>query len=90
MTNEESLAMPNVANIRNGASRIVRGKIPMSVRSELRQAVKLGLLGHLKKDGLKPEIFFHPDHLNGARERQQVEAGYAISCIAKVMAPPTL
>lgn len=57
----------------------------MAVRRELQRAVKDKVLGHLKKDGLKPEIFFHPDHKHGAVELQQREAEYAISCIAKVM-----
>ena len=44
-----------------------------------------GVLGHLKKDGLKPEIFYHPDHRNGAIDRQKREAEYAVRCIAGVM-----
>ena len=50
--------------------------------------VKAGALGRLKKDGLKPEVFFHPDHKNGAKERQAREAAYSIQCIASVMASP--
>ena len=48
-------------------------------------AVKAKYLGRLKKDGLKPEIFFHPDHLHGAIERQNNEAAFSIRCIAKVL-----
>lgn len=77
---------PNVEQILAQATRVVRGKIPASVRAELRAAVKAGVLGHLKKDGLKPEIFFHPDHKNGAKERQIREAQYAAECIAGVIA----
>jgi hypothetical protein len=77
---------PNVARILAQASLVVRGRIPAQVRSELRAAVKAGVLGHLKKSGLKPEIFFHPDHKNGAVERQKREAEYSVSCIAKVLA----
>lgn len=79
---------PNVEQIRKQATRVVGGKIPACVRKELREAVKNGYLGHLKKDGLKPEIFFHPDHKNGAIERQNKEAAYSISCIASVVASP--
>jgi len=78
---------PNVEQILCQASRVVRGRIPAQVRKELMAAVKAGVLGHLKKDGLKPEIFFHPDHKNGAIERQKNEAGYAIKCISTVMVP---
>ena len=79
---------PNVEKTRASAYRVVRGRIPREVRKELMAAVKAGLLGHLKKGGLKPEIFFHPDHKHGAIELQKREAAYAVSCIAKVMASP--
>jgi len=78
----------NVEQIRAQATRVVRGRIPAEVRKELRAAVKAGVLGHLRKDGLKPEVFFHPDHKNGAIERQRREAEYAVKCIAGVMASP--
>jgi hypothetical protein len=79
---------PNVSNILTSGMRVVVGRVPASVRAELRTAVKDGVLGHLKKDGLKPEIFFHPSHKNGAIERQKREAAYSVSCIAGVMATP--
>ena len=88
MTNEQCQEMPNVARIRLHATRVIRGRVPAQVRRELSEGVKLGLIGHLKKDGLKPEIFFHPDHRNGAIERQQREAEYAIDCVRKVVAHP--
>jgi hypothetical protein len=78
---------PNVESILVQASRVVRGRIPAQVRKELMAAVKAGVLGRLEKDGLKPEIFFHPDHKNGAIERQKKEAAYAIQCISTVMVP---
>lgn len=81
---EESFGR-NVAQILTQATRVVRGRIPAQVRAELRAAVKAGVLGHLKKDGLKPEIFFDPQHKNGAIERQKREAEYAVRCIASVM-----
>lgn len=78
---------PNVEAIRAQASRVIRGKIPGQVRKELMAAVKSGHLGRLPKNGLLPEIFFHPDHRNGAIERQKREAEYAVKCIASVVAP---
>ncbi|MGE4340779.1 MAG: hypothetical protein AB7E55_33235 [Pigmentiphaga sp.] len=77
---------PNVQNILTQATRVIRGRIPREVRAQLMAAVKAGALGHLKKDGLKPEIFFHPDHKHGAIERQKREAEYAVKCIAKCVA----
>lgn len=77
---------PNVSRILAQATLVVRGRIPQQVRRELSAAVKAGVLGRLKKDGLRPEIFFHPDHKNGAIERQAREAAYSIDCISKVIA----
>lgn len=77
---------PNVANILAQATRVIHGRVPAQVREQLRAAVKAGVLGHLKKDGLKPEIFFHPAHKNGAIERQKREAEYSVNCIRGVLA----
>lgn len=35
-------------------------KLPSSVRKALNAAVKAGVLGHMKKDGVKPEVYYHP------------------------------
>ncbi len=79
---------PNAMNVRVAGTRVIRGPMPAQVRKELMSAVKLGHLGRIKKDGLKPEIFFHPDHKNAAIERQKREALYSVSCIASVMVSP--
>lgn len=42
------------------------------------KAVKEGLLGRLPKSGLKPEVFFHPDHKNGAKDAQKREEEYIL------------
>lgn len=76
----------NVEQIRNQATRVIRGPVPAQVRRELMTAVKAGVLGRLKRDGLKPEIFFHPAHKHGAIERQNSDAAYSVGCIAGVMA----
>lgn len=76
---------PNAMEIRKHATRVIRGRIPAQVRKELMAAVKMGKLGRLPKKGLFPEVFFHPDHLHGAKELQRREAEYAISCISKVV-----
>ena len=75
---------PNVAKILSEALRVISGPIPQQVRKDLFAAVRAGVLGRLKRDGLKPEIFFHPDHKNSAIARQISEALYSVSCIAKV------
>jgi len=35
-------------------------KLPASVRKALNTAVKSGQLGHMPKDGVKPEVYYHP------------------------------
>jgi len=79
---------PNVENILVHGSRVIRGRVPAQVRSELRAAVKAGVLCHLPKDGLKPEIFFHPGRRTSANDIRDREAAYAVSCIATVVASP--
>ena len=77
---------PNAMNIRSQATRVINGPMPARVRKELMAAVKAEALGRLPKKGLLPEIFFHPDHLHGAKDRQKREAEYSAKCIAGVVA----
>lgn len=86
MTYAEFTPGPNAVEIRCQATRVIRGRIPAQVRKELREAVRAGYLGHFPKDGLKPEIFFHPDHKHGAIDRQNREAAYSAGLVAKAMA----
>ena len=50
----------NVEMVKMGRVRLVTGKLPAKVRKALNNAVKAGELGHLKKEGKKPEAYFHP------------------------------
>lgn len=79
---------PNVSRILCQGTLVVNGRIPSQVRKELAAAVKAKVLGRLPKDGLKPEVFFHPSRKNSAIDSQNREAAYAISCIVKVVATP--
>lgn len=79
---------PNVSKILAGGTRVIRGRVPLQVRKELRAAVKAGVLCHLPKDGLKPEIFFHPGRRVSANDMREREALYAVKCIAGVVASP--
>lgn len=79
---------PNVAKILAQGTRVIRGRVPAQVRAELREAVRDRVLGRLPKDGLKPEVFFHPDRKNSAKEIQAREAAYAVDCIRSVIAHP--
>ena len=50
----------NVQLVRMERYRLIHNRLPMAVRRDLQAAVKAGILAHLKKDGHKPEAFFHP------------------------------
>jgi len=76
---------PNVAQILRQGSRLIKGKVPAAVRKELRTAVKAGVLGHVAKDGLKPEAFYHPNNSNSALWARDREAEHSVACIAKVV-----
>lgn len=79
---------PNVSNILAGGTRVIRGRVPLQVRKELRAAVKAGVLCHMPKEGLKPEIFFHPGRRVSANDIREREALYAVQCISGVIASP--
>lgn len=52
-------------------------KIPADIRKSLNAAVKAGELGHIKKEGLKPEVYHHKNARAKAleiREREEREA----------------
>jgi hypothetical protein len=76
---------PNVAQILAQGTRKIVGKVPAQVRKQLREAVKAGVLGHMPKDGLMPEVFYHPNCKNSATWMRQREAEYAIQCISGVV-----
>jgi len=46
-------------------------KLPREVRNAYNNAVKSGELGHIKKDGLKPEIYHHKNGRANALVEQQ-------------------
>lgn len=51
----------NVLKVRMERVSLVTSRIPAQVRRALNEAVKRGELGHIKKDGHKPEAYFHPN-----------------------------
>lgn len=84
MSNNETEMSPNVKMIRVEGVRLISGRIPLEVRKELYEAVKLGQLGHLKKDKLKPEAFFHPNSIYKAKEKRGIAQNASLRAIAKV------
>jgi hypothetical protein len=75
----------NVALVRAERFRIVY-RLPANVRRALNAAVKRGELGHLPKDGLRPEAYFHPTFAYLAKvERDRIEQ-HAIAALRGVVA----
>jgi hypothetical protein len=53
---------------------LVVTKMPIDVRKALNAAVKIGELGRIKKDGLKPEIYHHKNgRANAIVEQRRIE-----------------
>lgn len=50
----------NVEKVRIQRVLVVRGRVPATVRKALNAAVKRGYLGHMKRGGNKPEVYYHP------------------------------
>lgn len=77
---ELTVDQANVEKVRMMRVQLVTNRLPASVRRALREAVKRGELAHMRKDGHKPEAFYHPsfEHLahaeRAAYERSVIRA----------------
>lgn len=64
----------NVEMVRMARVKVVVNSIPSQIRKALNEAVKVGELCHKKKDGRKPEVYYHPNFEYLAnQERNQAE-----------------
>ena len=61
----------NVQIVRQKGVKLILNRLPANVRRSLNAAVKAGELGHLRKDGLKPEAYFHPNSASRARQDRE-------------------
>lgn len=75
---------PNAMVVRLMGFRLITGCIPASVRRELNEAVKSGVLGRLPKKGPKPEAYFHPNGKWNAMDARDKAAAESIEAIRKV------
>lgn len=57
---EITAAQANVMMVRAEGVRLVSNRLPRAVRQALDAAVRAGELGHLKKEGRQPEVYFLP------------------------------
>ena len=83
----------NVQMVRYERFRMVVNSLPAAVRKALNAAVKRGELGHMKKDGHKPECYFHPtfEYLAVAernrREREVIQLRCTVTTRMSDIAP---
>jgi hypothetical protein len=57
---EITLDQAHVQMVKAQRVKLIECRLPRDVRAALNAAVKRGELGHVKKDGHKPEAYFHP------------------------------
>lgn len=80
-------AQANVELVRIQRVKLVTAKIPAQVRQSLNAAVKAGELKHIKKDGYRPECYFHPSFEYMVAGMRNNHARQTIIAIGKVCAP---
>jgi hypothetical protein len=74
----------NVEMVRMERVYIVNASIPREVRAALNAAVKAKYLGHKKREGRKPEVYYHPAFeylVNGERNQYELDI---LNALAKV------
>lgn len=77
---EITMLEANVEMVRTEGIRVIKGKLRSDVRKALNYGVKAGKLRHIKKDGMKPEVYYNPNsgiYVNGVRNRY-VEHGIRV------------
>lgn len=79
-----TLDQANVLKVRMQRVEVVTGSIPREVRKALNIAVKNGELGHMKKDGLTPEVYYHPDFEYLAKEERYNITQEKINSLRKI------
>ena len=80
----------NVEKVRMARVQLVTGKLPAQIRKTLNAAVKRGELGHWKKDGRKPEVYFHPAFDYMARKARGEHERNTLNALAGVVVRPVL
>jgi hypothetical protein len=75
----------NVDMILDQKFRMVRNRIPQQVRTALNQAVKANVLGYVKKDGMRPEMYFNPKYKDLAMKTREDEHRRGLDILSKVM-----
>ena len=77
-------AEANMEMVRMARVRVVAGSLPSEVRRALNAAVNAGELGHKKREGRKPEVYFHPSFEHMATDERNRIAAESLNAIAGV------
>lgn len=80
-----SAAEANVLMVQMEGVRLITGRVMADVRKALNAAVKTGELGHIKKDGLKPEAYHHKNARAKALEARNRAAADSVKSICKII-----
>ncbi|MEK3887304.1 hypothetical protein [Bacillus sp. FSL K6-3431] len=86
MTAEEA----NVELVRMERVRMIINSIPAQIRKSLNEAVKSGYLCRKKKDGRKPEVYYHPNFEHLANEERHRAERETLEALAGIVARPSL
>lgn len=82
---EISIDQANVLIVQIMGARLITGSIPASVRKSLNAAVRAGELGHIKKEGLKPEAYHHVNGRARALDAREESFRRSISAIKGIV-----
>lgn len=80
----------NVEKVRMARVAVVSGSIPRDVRSALNAAVRTGVLCHKRKEGRKPEVYYHPNFEHLANEERNRAEREMLEALAGVIARPEI
>lgn len=80
----------NVEMVRMERVRVIKRSLPAQARSALNAAVKSGELGHKKREGRKPEVYYHPNFEHLANEERNRAEKEMLEALAGVFARPSL
>lgn len=74
----------NIQKVEMQRVMVVKGRLPASLRKVLNEAVKVGRLAHLKKDGHKPEVYYNPRFKHLATSARKEHENHALQALGKM------
>ena len=79
-----SLDEANIEIVKCQRVRLIKGRMPACIRKALNQAVKDGILGHMKKDNHKPECYYFKPFKHLADDARVKEHNKAIDSLGSL------